>query len=255
MGENNGFLTSTDKEFLRSDGEYYTNDTAKQSRYERRQAIAERTRQAFHDFSLLAQKLNEHERNRIFDVGPIDDPSVIEIMEKGGIDEMLDGNTDRAGEITEEEIRRRREEEDRKAEFREALIDTIGFLYHCLEGEADSSAIRERGFRVPFGVILHGGVVGAEKKRRGAMVPNTHVKVTFEVDVHQGGTVEYDYIVDKFAKYEQNELTEGEIRALLNKLTTEGAPKDLRDFAEEIDAQREQLDYDLSGTSDDTTDE
>jgi len=66
MSDGRGFLTKTDREFLRG-GKEYTGENAKQQRYERREAIAARTRQAFHDFALLYDTLDEHERDRIFD--------------------------------------------------------------------------------------------------------------------------------------------------------------------------------------------
>jgi hypothetical protein len=58
--EENGFLTDVDKQFLRGEKEYESN----QGRYDRRRAIAKRTRQAFHDFALLYEVLDEHERDR-----------------------------------------------------------------------------------------------------------------------------------------------------------------------------------------------
>jgi len=66
MSEENGFLTDTDRQFLMGEKEY-SGDNAKHLRYQRRRAIAERTRQAFYDFELLFDVLDEHERDRIFD--------------------------------------------------------------------------------------------------------------------------------------------------------------------------------------------
>jgi len=66
----NGFLTDRDKTFLRAnaDGDdYYTSENAKNQRYETREVIAERARQAFHDFAFLFEVLDERERDRIFD--------------------------------------------------------------------------------------------------------------------------------------------------------------------------------------------
>jgi hypothetical protein len=65
--EENGFLTDRDKAFLQADGDYYTGENAKNQRYETREVIAERARQAFHDFALLNDVLDNRERNRIFD--------------------------------------------------------------------------------------------------------------------------------------------------------------------------------------------
>lgn len=60
-----GFLTSTDRKFLRGDREY----DSKHSRYERRKSIRERARGAFRDFALLAEQLPENEREKIFSTG------------------------------------------------------------------------------------------------------------------------------------------------------------------------------------------
>lgn len=63
----NGFLTERDREFLTADGDYYTGENAKNQRYETREVIAERARQAFRDFALLYDLFDERERNRVFD--------------------------------------------------------------------------------------------------------------------------------------------------------------------------------------------
>lgn len=65
--EENGFLTERDRAFLQAGGDYYTGENAKNQRYETREVIAERARQAFHDFALLNDVLNNRERNRVFD--------------------------------------------------------------------------------------------------------------------------------------------------------------------------------------------
>lgn len=62
-----GFLTERDRAFLQADGDYYTGENAKNQRYETREKIAARARQAFRDFALLNQVLTERERDRIFD--------------------------------------------------------------------------------------------------------------------------------------------------------------------------------------------
>lgn len=58
-----GFLTDTDRAFLRGEKEY----KSKQGRYDRRRAIRERTRAAFHDFAFLEGEIDDDERNKIFD--------------------------------------------------------------------------------------------------------------------------------------------------------------------------------------------
>lgn len=64
MGDNKGFLTPADREFLRGEKDF-TGKNAKQMRYQRRSSIRERTRDAFHDFSLLFKKLDESEREKV----------------------------------------------------------------------------------------------------------------------------------------------------------------------------------------------
>lgn len=61
--EEKGFLTSTDRKFLRGETEY----DSKHSRYERRRSIRDRTRGAFRDFALLAEQLPKQEREKIFE--------------------------------------------------------------------------------------------------------------------------------------------------------------------------------------------
>lgn len=63
MPEHRGFLTDTDKLFLRGGKKY----GSKQQRYERRDAIRKRTRKALRDFSLLYKELDRTERNKIFE--------------------------------------------------------------------------------------------------------------------------------------------------------------------------------------------
>jgi len=68
MSEHKGFLTDTDKAFLRGEREY-TGDNAAQMRYQRRQAIRERTRNACRDFSLLLAELDPEEVAKLFPFG------------------------------------------------------------------------------------------------------------------------------------------------------------------------------------------
>lgn len=62
MPDQPGFLTAADQAFLRGEQAY----DSKQGRYQRQQSIRERTRQAFHDFVLLYDELDETEREKIF---------------------------------------------------------------------------------------------------------------------------------------------------------------------------------------------
>jgi hypothetical protein len=65
MTDHKGFLTDTDKEFLRGEKEY-TGENANQIRYQRRSAIRERTRAALADFAFLCDELDANEREKIF---------------------------------------------------------------------------------------------------------------------------------------------------------------------------------------------
>lgn len=67
MDETDGFLTATDRSFLRGETTY----ESRQGRYQRQKAIRDRTRAAFRDFTVLFEELTETERERIFE--PLDD--------------------------------------------------------------------------------------------------------------------------------------------------------------------------------------
>lgn len=67
MPENNGFLTRTDKEFLRGEKEY----EQKNSRYARRRSIRQGTRTAFGDLALLYHTLSDDELEKIFEPNDI----------------------------------------------------------------------------------------------------------------------------------------------------------------------------------------
>jgi len=69
MPDEKGFLTETDKEFLRGEREY-SGENSKQMRYQRRRAVRERTREALRDFGLLNRTLDETERDKIFAAEP-----------------------------------------------------------------------------------------------------------------------------------------------------------------------------------------
>lgn len=79
MSDERGFLTGTDREFLTGEHEY-TGESAKQQRYQRREAIAERTRQAFYDFAFLYDVLDPHERDRVFNPDESDTVELVEAM-------------------------------------------------------------------------------------------------------------------------------------------------------------------------------
>ena len=222
MGEN-GFLTDVDKQYLRGEKEY----KSKQGRYDRRRAIAERTRQAFQDFALLCNELDENERNRIFDVGPTEDAPTEKALQAGFAKAF--GDDDGVGEIPgEEELREYMDEYEARANLREGVMGTLGFLYLALEGPADR--------------------------------PPAAVDVTFDVDVYTP-ELDYEYAVEKFARGQQNELSDREIRSLLTGLTSDigvlsewSGLDDLHSFADRVDERRTELEErgDLGSTLSDT---
>lgn len=69
MSNAKGCLTRTDREFLRGEKEY----DSKQALYSRRKSIRDGVRGALHDFRLLANELDDEERERIFDADPRSD--------------------------------------------------------------------------------------------------------------------------------------------------------------------------------------
>ena len=181
MSGEKGFLTNVDREFLTGEKEY-SGENAKQQRYERREAIAARARQAFRDFALLYDAVDQHERDRIFDVG----------------DDMHD--------------------HDAVNEFHGALVDTLAFMYLSLEGEVGSDTIRHRGrsFRVPFETILKQGVKKGEVSRYDRDMFRSMVSVEFDVDVKEGTDhLRTQRAIDKIARMRFSELTEEEMYSLL----------------------------------------
>lgn len=69
MSGEKGCLTKTDREYLRGEKEY----DSKQARYSRRKSIRDGVRGALRDFRLLADELDDEEREQIFDVEPRSD--------------------------------------------------------------------------------------------------------------------------------------------------------------------------------------
>ena len=127
--EPNSILTGAQRAFLRKSEDEREADYSRQARSHHRRQIADRTRQAFHDFALLYDELDEDERNRIFDIEPIHDD--------------VDGYN----------------------ELRDALASTVAFLYRSLEGDVDSDTVRNRPFRVPFETVLTEGLKRGEADR------------------------------------------------------------------------------------------
>lgn len=180
MSDENGFLTRTDRAFLRGEKEY----EAKQSRYQRREAIAGRARAAFKDFALLLDVMDEAERNRVFDVEPAG--------ERATPDEGLYGD----------------------------LVDTIAFLYLGLEGELGNRVAQTRPFSVPFDDAIRAGVRRGERARhdRRVAVDVTGLKISVrtDIDVHAINSA-----IDKIARESYNELTYSEMFAVLQRFGTE----------------------------------
>jgi hypothetical protein len=63
----NSLLTSTQREFLRNQGDYYTGEYAKQQRYDRREGIKERVWHGFLDGATLFEHTTPDQRRAIFD--------------------------------------------------------------------------------------------------------------------------------------------------------------------------------------------
>lgn len=61
-----GILTETDREFLRSDGDYYEGKNARQKRYQRRRDIRGRITQSLLDFQFIQTYLDDELRKQIF---------------------------------------------------------------------------------------------------------------------------------------------------------------------------------------------
>ncbi len=183
MSDERGFLTKTDREFLTGEKEY-TGENAKQQRYERREAIAARTRQAFHDFALLYDTLDEHERDRIFDLG---------VSQEGG-----------------------RVVVDREAvgRFRDSLIGTVAFLYLSLEGSLESEP-SHRSMMANFEQILEAGVQKAEAERRPGDPLSYLIDPEFNVHVSKGGQQLPERAIKKIAEYRGYELSASELQALI----------------------------------------
>lgn len=70
----NAMLTKTQRAFLKGEKEY-TGDSARQQRYERRQAIKERVRHTMLDFQLLFEMWDERGTGEIFGESPSDGES------------------------------------------------------------------------------------------------------------------------------------------------------------------------------------
>ena len=174
MTGTNGFLTDVDKKFLHGEKEY----GSKQGRYDRRQAIRERTRQAYHDFQLLHETLNREERNKIFD--PPAEERVDMLTAMG----------------------------DTIAFLYHALEDDAG----------SNGPPMERSINYPFSHILGVGVRHGEIARQNAGAERPfggRVEVTFEVNIEHNHTAERSRVIEELARNGGMGLTDQELRAVI----------------------------------------
>jgi hypothetical protein len=210
MSDERGFLTATDRAFLRGEKEY----EAKQSRYQRREAIAARARAAFEDFALLYEVFDEHERNRVFDVEPEHAPEPLP-------GEGLYGD----------------------------LVDSIAFLYLALEGDLHSPVTANRWFSIPFDRVVQQGIKKGESDRYGRRVvvevdgPDVDVKTNLD-----GGMV--DAAIDKLARQSYNELTESEMYAVLFRFGEIHGDESYSRLADRVEERREELGIDAADPMD-----
>jgi hypothetical protein len=104
-------------------------------------------------------------------------------------------------------------------ELENALIDTVAFLYHALEGDAGSNAVDwEQSVRVPFRFILEAGVRQGEIRRQEANNDHQFLgnpKVTFEVDVQRLPTVDTSRVVDDLAENYGRGVSDEQLRAVI----------------------------------------
>lgn len=177
MSWQKGFLTATDRKFLRGEKEY----NSKQGRYDRRRAIRERTRQAFRDFTLLYEELNQDERRKVFD-----------IIAAGTYHPNLREDFD---EDPPEEIKEAQE-------FRSGLFSTLAFMYLGVWETA-----------VPFGDLVEGAVFQSERKHLGR-----YVDVSFSVEEKEPmGAIES--AIKKLENGDVDELDHTEMRLLIEFMT------------------------------------
>jgi len=185
MSDERGFLTATDRAFLRGEKEYET----KQSRYQRREAIAGRARAAFDDFAFLYDVLDEHERNRIFDV----------VDGVGDIDwaENPMGWTD----------------------FQEAIATTIAFLYRSLEGDVNTDVPNTRP---SFEQVLTEGLKRGEADRYDRDVYGVKVDYGGVAVVKEPPASVAVRGIQKIRDDRLHELTEAEMLAVLGSYKPDG---------------------------------
>jgi len=111
-----------------------------------------------------------------------------------------------------------------------AVIDSIAFLYHGLEGDAGSNPPHwERTFQYPFDWLLEDGVRRGEIARQEANSEHPfsgHIDFTFDVDVTDHGTVSRERIVDALARNGGRELSERELQIAITHAADETTSSD-----------------------------
>ena len=202
-----GFLTDTDKEFLKMQSRGEQKYDSNQARYDRRRAIRERTRAALRDFTILYETLDEEKRKKIFGIS--DDPLDVE----GGI----------------------------STETRGGITDALAFLYLSLEGEVGESASRRTQPGVPsFKGVLEKAVSKAERDRHpDEDVPGPYISTELEVKVISD--IDVSAAAEKLARGDVWSLSEAELRAL-----AQTAVANVDDFALEplIEEKRKEMGMD-----------
>jgi hypothetical protein len=181
----NSVLTAGQRKFLQKSEEERDEDYSRQGRSHHRRQIRKRTRQAFRDFSLLYDTLDENERKKIFNVA-----------ENPVFDRAAGKNVGLSRET------------------RDGITDTLAFLYLSLTGEVgeDFSRLKQPG--VPdFESALEGGVSQAEHDRRpdhNGSGPFVSTELTVDVDTE----VDVAAAAEKLARGDVWRLSEAELRAL-----------------------------------------
>jgi hypothetical protein len=174
----NGFLSDVDKEFLRGEKEY----DSKQSRYDRRHAIRERTRAAFRDFSLLNKTLDPEERNKIMNIPTSPEPTYADT----GL----------------------------APETEEGFVNMIAFAYLALEGELDGLSPRELPTVPSFEELLESSVSRAATIRH-VRAGLRHSVTSTEFSARTYGEWDAPRAAAKLARGYVESLTEAELRALV----------------------------------------
>ncbi|KOX94212.1 hypothetical protein [Halorubrum tropicale] len=99
-----------------------------------------------------------------------------------------------------------------------AMTDTIAFMYHALEGDAESGGSpASRSITVPFEFILETGIRHGEVARQESINPawGGDVDVTIDIDLKQLHTTYRERVIEELARNGGRGLTDEEIRATI----------------------------------------